>query len=83
MWHMEVPRLGVKWELQLLSYATATATWDLSCIWDLHHSNAGFPTYWVREGGDRTRILLDTSQISAEPEWELPEISVLEFLKEE
>ena len=27
---MEVPRLGVELELQLLAYTTATATWDLS-----------------------------------------------------
>ena len=26
VWHMEVPRLGVEPELQLLAYATATAT---------------------------------------------------------
>ena len=26
--HMEVPRLGVRLELQLLAYTTATATWD-------------------------------------------------------
>ena len=25
-WHMEVPRLGTEWELQLLAYTTATAT---------------------------------------------------------
>ena len=36
-WHMEVPRLGVKSELQLLAWATATAMQDLSC--DLHHSS--------------------------------------------
>ena len=36
--HMEVPGLGVKWELQLTAYTTATATWDLSCICDLHFS---------------------------------------------
>ena len=37
-WHMEVPRLGVKLELQLLAYATATATAtsDPSCICDQH-----------------------------------------------
>ena len=29
-WHMAVPRLGVKWELQLPAYATATAMWDPS-----------------------------------------------------
>ena len=35
---MEVPRLGVKSELQLLAYGTATAMLDLSCICDLHHN---------------------------------------------
>ena len=36
--HMEAPRLGVKLELQLLAYSTATAMWDLSHICDLHCS---------------------------------------------
>ena len=36
--HMELPRLGVKLELQLLAYTTATETQDLSCICNLHHS---------------------------------------------
>ena len=38
---MEVPKLGVKTELQLPAYtiAIATATLDLSCICDLHHSS--------------------------------------------
>ena len=39
MQHMEVPRLGVELELQLLHYVTATAMLDLSHIWDLHHSS--------------------------------------------
>ena len=39
-WHMEVPRLGVESELQLPAYATATATPDLSCICNLHHSSS-------------------------------------------
>ena len=30
LWHMEVPGLGVKLELQLLAYTTATAMRDLS-----------------------------------------------------
>ena len=34
---MEVPRLGIESELQLLAYTTATATLDLSHIHDLHH----------------------------------------------
>ena len=33
LWHMEVPRLRVEWELQLPGYATVTATWDPSHIW--------------------------------------------------
>ena len=40
--HMEVPRLEVELELQLTAYTTAythTATWDPSCIYDLHHSS--------------------------------------------
>ena len=37
--HMEVPRLGVKLELQQLSYITATAMPDLSRVCDLHHSS--------------------------------------------
>ena len=37
--HMEVPRLGVKPELQLPAYATATAMWDLSDVYNLHHSS--------------------------------------------
>ena len=37
--HTEVPRLGVESELQLPAYTTATATWDLSNVCDLHHSS--------------------------------------------
>ena len=37
--HMEVLRLGVKSELQLPAYTTATATPDLNRIWDLYHSS--------------------------------------------
>ena len=36
LWHMEVPRLGVALELQLLVYATATATQDLSHVCNPH-----------------------------------------------
>ena len=37
-WHLEVPRLGVKSELQLPAYAMDTATWDPRCICDLCRS---------------------------------------------
>ena len=47
--HMEIHRLGVKSELQLPAYTTATATWYPTCTFDLHcsYSNAGsLPTEW-------------------------------------
>ena len=37
--HMEVSRLGAELELQLLAYAIATATRDLSRVCDLHYSS--------------------------------------------
>ena len=37
--HMEVPKLGVKLELQPPAYATAIAMPDLSLVCDLHHSS--------------------------------------------
>ena len=63
-WYMEVPRLGVKWELQLLAYITATATWDLSLICNLHHSSQQCRILSpLSEARDQTRILMNTSWI--------------------
>ena len=62
--HMEVPRLGVEWELQLLAYTTVTATPDLSRICELHCSSR---QRWIlnplSEAKDGTHILVDTSWI--------------------
>ena len=41
---MEVPRLGVILELQLLAYITATAMRDLSPVYDLHYSSQ---QHWI------------------------------------
>ena len=64
MQHMDVPRLGVKSELQLLAYATATTMLDLSLIFDLHHSSQ---QRWIvnplNKARDRTLVLMDTSWI--------------------
>ena len=38
LWHMEVPRLGVKLEVHLPAYTIATSTPDLRHICDLHCS---------------------------------------------
>ena len=52
-WHMEVPRRGVRSELQLPAYTTATATPDSSLVCDLHHSSQQLPdplTHRARPG---------------------------------
>ena len=62
--HMEVPRLGVKSEPQLLAYTTATATWDLIRICNLQHSSQQHQILNpLNESRDQTHILMDTSQI--------------------
>ena len=62
--HIAVPWLGVESELQLPTYTTATATWDLSCICSLYHGSrqCGVPDL-LSKTRDQTRILVDTSQI--------------------
>ena len=57
--HMEIPGLGVQLELQLPAYATATATWDPSCGFDLHHSSRQRRILNpLSEARDRTRNLI-------------------------
>ena len=51
--HMEVPRPGVESELQLLADTTATATQDLSRIFDLHHRSR---QHWILNPLDATRV---------------------------
>ena len=63
-WHMEVPRLGIKPELQLPVYTTTTAMPDPSHICNLHHSSQ---QRWIfnplSEVRDGTCILMVTSRI--------------------
>ena len=62
--HMEVPRLGVKSELQLPTTATVTAMPDPSHVCNLYHSSQ---QRWIlntlNEARDRIRILLDPSRV--------------------
>ena len=64
--HMEVPRLGVKSELQLPAYTTAAATAmpDRNRVCNLHHSSW---QHQIRnqliEARDRTRNLMVPSRI--------------------
>ena len=62
---MEVPRIGVESELQLLAYTTATATQDLSHVCNLHHSSWQRRMLNLLSGPkDRAHILM----VSAEPQ---------------
>ena len=61
---MEVPRLGVESELQLLAYTTATATRDPSRVLDLHHSSQKCRILNpLSEDRDRTHMLMDPSRV--------------------
>ena len=64
MQYMEVPRLGVKWELQLQAYTTATATQNLSCICNLSHNLGQHQILNPPEQGwDRTCVHMINSQV--------------------
>ena len=67
--HMEIPRLGVKSELQLPAYTTATATPDLRYICDLHHS---FWQCWILNPLSKAR---DWIHILMDPRWVLNPLS--------
>ena len=64
LWHMEVPRLGVKSEPQLTACVTATATQDLSFLCNLHH---GSWQHWILNPLSKTRgwphVFMGTSRV--------------------
>ena len=66
---MEVPRLGVEWELQLLAYTEATNMWDPSCIGNLYFSSGQHGILNPpSEARDQTLILVDVSWfVTADP----------------
>ena len=62
--YMEVCRLGVKSELPLPAYITATAMKDPSHLCDLHPSSQQHQILNpLREARDRSRILMGTSRV--------------------
>ena len=64
----EIPKLGVKSELQLQAYAIAIATWDPSRVCNLYHSS------WIlnplSEAEPESSWIL-VGFISTEPQWDL------------
>ena len=64
LWHLEVPRLGTDSELQLPAYTTATATWDLSQVCNLHHNSLPCQIFDpLSKARVRTCVLIDTSWV--------------------
>ena len=64
LWHMEVPRGGVKSELQLPAHTTATATPDPSRIRDLPHSSRQRRILNpLSEASEPAFVLRDASQV--------------------
>ena len=77
MQHVEVPRLGVESELQLLASSTATETRDLSesATYSTAPGNAGSPTHQTRPGIEPPSSQILVGFVSTVPQWELPEIN--------
>ena len=72
---MEIPRLGVELEPQLLTTATATATLDPSHVCDLYHSSRQYRILNPLSEATSSGILVRF--FPAEPRWELPDRAVL------
>ena len=61
---MEIHRLGLESELHLSAYITATATWDLSYVCNLHHSSQQCQILnSLIKARNRTHILMDNTRI--------------------
>ena len=57
--HLEVPRLGVRLELQLPTYTTATAMWDPTVsVTDASWILVGFLTCWATRGTSKTHSFI-------------------------
>ena len=71
---MEVPILGVKSELQLLAYATATAMQDPRCIYNLHCSSwqCQILNPLARPGIKPMSLWILVGFIATKQQWELP-----------
>ena len=64
MQHIEIPRLGVESELQVLGWATAISMQDLSHICDLYHSSWQYQILNpLNKAWYQTWILMDISQV--------------------
>ena len=78
---MDVPKPGAESEPQLLAYTTATATQDPTLLCHLYHSaQQRLILHPLSEARDQPLLLMDASQVTAEPLWELPNILLSQML---
>ena len=71
-WHMEIPRLGVESELQLLVYSTATATSNPSLVCNITAQGRRILNPWARPEIKPTISWFLVGFVSALPQRELP-----------
>jgi len=78
---MEIFRLGVKLEMQLPAYTTATATPDLShfVTYTTIHSNAGSLTHRARPEIEPVSSWMLVRFVSTKPQWELQGSAIFIF----
>ena len=80
---MEVPKVRVKSELQLLAYVTAQQCQiraaSSSSTYTIAHGNAGSLTHWVRPGIKATSSRILVRFVTTEPQWELPFLILKKF----
>ena len=77
--HMEVPRLWVESELQLLAYPQRHQIWATSATYTPAHSNTGSLTPWVGPGIKPRSSWTLVGFVTAEPQQELLEINFCFF----
>ena len=80
LWHMEVSRLGVEWELQPqpMPQPQQQGIWATSATYTSAHSNAGSLTHWARPGMESASSWILVGFVSTKPGLE-PLITVLKW----
>ena len=76
LWHMEVARLEVEVELQLLPMPQSEQyrIWAASATYTTAHGNTGALTHWARPGMEPASSWILFRFVTTEPQWELPDL---------
>ena len=84
LWHVEIPRWGVKLEFQLPAYATAKkhGIWVKSVTYTTAHGNTGSLTHWTRPGIESTSSWIQAGFLTCSATMGTPIISILKFIKQ-